>query len=141
MNSGHRFHVPTLHAFIQAVFHQMGSNDQEARLVADHLIASNLAGHDSHGIGMIPSYIRSFSLGHLQINRHAKVVKDAGVVITLDGDCALVRWRLTKPSRWGLKKLVSTVSPPWHYIIRIISDVLATGRSNARLQVLSQCIL
>ena len=31
MNSGHRFHVPTLHAFIQAVFHQMGSNDQEAR--------------------------------------------------------------------------------------------------------------
>ena len=48
MNSGHRFHVPTLHAFIQAVFHQMGSNDQEARLVADHLIASNLAGHDSH---------------------------------------------------------------------------------------------
>ena len=61
MNSGHRFHVPTLHAFIQAVFHQMGSNELEARLVADHLIASNLAGHDSHGIGMIPSYIRSFS--------------------------------------------------------------------------------
>ena len=88
MNSGHRFHVPTLHAFIQAVFRQMGSVEQEARLVADHLIAANLAGHDSHGIGMIPSYIRSFSQGHLQINRHAKVVKDAGAVITLDGDCA-----------------------------------------------------
>lgn len=92
MNSGHRFHVPTLHAFIEgAVFHQMGSNELEARLVADHLIASNLAGHDSHGIGMIPSYIRSFSQGHLQINRHAKVVNDAGAVITLDGDCAFGR--------------------------------------------------
>lgn len=78
MNSGHRFHAPTLHAFIQAVFRQMGSEEQEARLVADHLIAANLAGHDSHGIGMIPSYVRSFSQRHLQLNRHAKVVKDAG---------------------------------------------------------------
>lgn len=104
MNSGHRFHVPTLHAFIQAVFHQMGSNDQEARLVADHLIASNLAGHDSHGIGMIPSYIRSFSLGHLQINRHAKVVKDAGAVITLDGDCAFGQVAAHEAITLGIEK-------------------------------------
>ncbi|STN02668.1 putative dehydrogenase [Escherichia coli] len=55
MVSGHRFDAQTLHSFIQAVFRQMGSEEQEAKLVADHLIAANLAGHDSHGIGMIPS--------------------------------------------------------------------------------------
>ena len=54
MESGHRFDAQTLHSFIQAVFRQMGSEEQEAKLVADHLIAANLAGHDSHGIGMIP---------------------------------------------------------------------------------------
>ena len=59
MVSGHRFDAQTLHSFIQAVFRQMGSEEQEAKLVADHLIAANLAGHDSHGIGMIPSYVRS----------------------------------------------------------------------------------
>ncbi len=53
MESGHRFDAQTLHSFIQAVFRQMGSEEQEAKLVADHLIAANLAGHDSHGIGMI----------------------------------------------------------------------------------------
>ncbi len=57
MESGHRFDAQTLHSFIQAVFRQMGSEEQEAKLVADHLIAANLAGHDSHGIGMIPSYV------------------------------------------------------------------------------------
>jgi uncharacterized oxidoreductase len=88
MNSGHRFSAPTLHAFVEAVFRQMGSHEQEARLVADHLIAANLAGHDSHGVGMIPSYIRSFSQGHLQINRHASVIKDAGAILTLDGNRA-----------------------------------------------------
>ncbi|MDU1785479.1 MAG: malate/lactate/ureidoglycolate dehydrogenase [Escherichia coli] len=64
MESGHRFDAQTLHSFIQAVFRQMGSEEQEAKLVADHLIAANLAGHDSHGIGMIPSYVRSWSQGH-----------------------------------------------------------------------------
>ncbi|WP_417654955.1 hydroxycarboxylate dehydrogenase HcXB [Escherichia coli] len=78
MESGHRFDAQTLHSFIQAVFRQMGSEEQEAKLVADHLIAANLAGHDSHGIGMIPSYVRSWSQGHLQINHHAKTVKEAG---------------------------------------------------------------
>ena len=88
MESGHRFDAQTLHSFIQAVFRQMGSEEQEAKLVADHLIAANLAGHDSHGIGMIPSYVRSWSQGHLQINHHAKVVKEAGAAVTLDGDRA-----------------------------------------------------
>jgi uncharacterized oxidoreductase len=88
MNSRYRFHAQTLHDFIQAIFRQMGSHAQEAQQVADHLIAANLAGHDSHGIGMIPSYIRSYSLGHLQINQHASVVKDAGAIVTLNGNGA-----------------------------------------------------
>lgn len=41
MESGHRFDAQTLHSFIQAVFRQMGSEEQEAKLVADHLIAAN----------------------------------------------------------------------------------------------------
>lgn len=44
MVSGHRFDAQTLHSFIQAVFRQMGSEEQEAKLVADHLIAANPQG-------------------------------------------------------------------------------------------------
>ena len=32
MVSGHRFDAQTLHSFIQAVFRQMGSEEQEAKL-------------------------------------------------------------------------------------------------------------
>lgn len=31
MESGHRFDAQTLHSFIQAVFRQMGSEEQEAK--------------------------------------------------------------------------------------------------------------
>lgn len=35
---------------------------------------------------MIPSYVRSHAQGYLQLNRHASVMKDAGAVVTLDGN-------------------------------------------------------
>lgn len=78
MESGHRFDAQTLHSFIQAVFRQMGSEEQEAKLVADHLIAANLAGHDSHGIGMIPSYVRSWSQGICKLIIMPKSLKRRG---------------------------------------------------------------
>ncbi|MDE1188431.1 MAG: malate/lactate/ureidoglycolate dehydrogenase [Pantoea sp.] len=74
-----------LHQFVQAIWLHAGSSADEARLVADHLVAANLAGHDSHGVGMIPSYMVSLSQGFLQLNQHTTVEKDVGAVLTLSG--------------------------------------------------------
>ena len=62
-----------------------GSAAAEADLVADHLVQANLAGHDSHGVGMIPSYIRQLKAGLVIPNTRAKVVKDDGAVLMFDG--------------------------------------------------------
>lgn len=78
----YRINAARLHQFVQAIWLHAGSEADEARLVADHLVAANLAGHDSHGVGMIPSYMRSFSQGHLQLNQHPVLEKDAGAVLT-----------------------------------------------------------
>ncbi|HIF7585068.1 TPA: Ldh family oxidoreductase, partial [Klebsiella pneumoniae] len=86
MPTGHRFLATDLHQFVVSLFTHLGSTPGEATLVADHLIAANLAGHDSHGVGMIPSYVKSHAGGFLQLNRHATVTKDAGAVVTLDGN-------------------------------------------------------
>lgn len=69
MQTGHRFQATDLHQFVKTLFTHMGSSLTEASLIADHLIAANLAGHDSHGVGMIPSYVRSHAQGYLQLNR------------------------------------------------------------------------
>jgi hydroxycarboxylate dehydrogenase B len=34
-----------------------GSEPAEAQLVAGHLVDANLAGHDGHGVGLIPHYV------------------------------------------------------------------------------------
>lgn len=82
MSQLYRINPARLHQFVQAIWLHAGSEADEARLVADHLVAANLAGHDSHGVGMIPSYMRSFTQGHLQLNQHPVLEKDAGAVLT-----------------------------------------------------------
>ncbi len=84
----YRFQANELHYFIENILRYAGSNPEETSLVADHLVAANLAGHDSHGVGMIPSYIRSLTQGYLQLNGHVTVVKDTGPIITLDGNAS-----------------------------------------------------
>ena len=74
-----------LHAFTMAICRADGSSDAEARLVADHLVLANLFGHDSHGVGMIPHYIQNTGAGACVRNNHAKIIRDNGAVIVIDG--------------------------------------------------------
>ncbi|SMG56097.1 malate/lactate/ureidoglycolate dehydrogenase [Paraburkholderia susongensis] len=80
-----RIPADQLHAYVKAIWEQAGSAPREAELVADHLVAANLSGHDSHGVGMIPSYVASLADAQLRLNLHAEVVKDAGAVLTVEG--------------------------------------------------------
>src|SRR4029077_6551872 len=74
-----------LHAFTTAICRADGSSAEEAQLVADHLVLANLFGHDSHGVGMMPAYIQNTTTGRCVRNHHAKIVRDNGAVIVIDG--------------------------------------------------------
>jgi uncharacterized oxidoreductase len=67
------------------VFAAAGSTEDEAAIVADHLVEANLKGHDSHGVGMIPSYLRNRDGGKVVPNEGGRVVSDSGSIIVYDG--------------------------------------------------------
>ncbi len=75
-----------LRAVIARIVAASGSEGDEPRLVADHLVEANLAGHDSHGIGMIPRYMLNVREGLLRPNRHAEVITDNGAIVVVDGN-------------------------------------------------------
>lgn len=62
----------------------MGSEEGEAAEVADHLVRANLAGHDSHGVGMLPTYVRLLHDGLLVPNQTAETVLDAGALLVIE---------------------------------------------------------
>jgi uncharacterized oxidoreductase len=73
---------------LQSVAHliarRMGSEEAEAAEVADHLVRANLAGHDSHGVGMIPAYVRLLHAGLLVPNQTPVIASDAGALLVID---------------------------------------------------------
>src|SRR5688572_8052394 len=80
-----RASADALRRTISAIVSAGGSADAEADLVADHLVQANLAGHDSHGVGMIPTYVRHLKAGLVVPNTRAKTVKDDGPALMFDG--------------------------------------------------------
>ncbi|MDW8469345.1 MAG: malate/lactate/ureidoglycolate dehydrogenase [Burkholderiales bacterium] len=85
MNEERVFRAPALARAIEAIVAAGGSDAREARLVAENLVTANLAGHDSHGVGMIPRYVDALLEGGLKVNQHPEVTFDGGAMLALDG--------------------------------------------------------
>jgi uncharacterized oxidoreductase len=78
------FQPGALRAVTHLIARRMGSDEAEAIEVADHLVRANLAGHDSHGIGMLPTYVRLLHDGLLVPNQTPETVLDAGALLIID---------------------------------------------------------
>lgn len=81
----HSIPTPALSRWTVDLFLAAGSSGEEARLAADHLVGANLAGHDSHGVGMVPRYVNSLLEDGLQLNRRIEVPVDTGSMLICDG--------------------------------------------------------
>ena len=62
-----------------------GVSEDEAKVVSRLSIAANLAGHDSHGIIQIPTYIDRVNRGHIVPGAEYEVVKDTPTTTVVDG--------------------------------------------------------
>lgn len=74
-----------LRAEVDRVLRGAGSGAEEAAIVADHLIEANLRGHDSHGVGVLPAYVRNIGLGRLHPNHHANFLRADPTMAVVDG--------------------------------------------------------
>ena len=63
----------------------MGCAEVEQREVADHLVESNLQGHDSHGVQMLPVYAAGIRSGRMRGNVPISVVPAASSFLVVDG--------------------------------------------------------
>lgn len=74
-----------LQAFMAAIFTAAGSSEAEAAQITEHLVTSNLSGHDSHGIGMLPTYMQHLREGFVHPDRVPQRVGGADPFAVFDG--------------------------------------------------------
>lgn len=93
--------------FAQSIIAAAGSEPAEAKEVATHLVEANLKGHDSHGVGMIPTYVRNVKAGHLKPNQHAALVSEAGPIAVFDGRMGYGQVTAREATEWAIAKAKS----------------------------------
>ncbi len=80
-----------MRTLVAEILRRAGSEDAEARLVADHLVDANLSGHESHGVVLLPIYVRHVGEELVIPNRPAELVRDDGAILLFDGGCGYGR--------------------------------------------------
>jgi uncharacterized oxidoreductase len=68
-----------------ALLEAAGASHSEAEAVATGCVNANLAGHDSHGIIMVPNYIDRIKVGHIVPGAKWTIVQESPTTTVIDG--------------------------------------------------------
>lgn len=81
----------------QKIFKAAGVSEDEAQIVTDLLVKSNLVGHDSHGIIRIPQYINLIKNEMIQPGVESEIIRETPSTAVVDG-------------KWGFGQVVASRS-------------------------------
>lgn len=75
-----------LETLVTKIFFAMNCSIKETSVISSHLVTANLMGHDSHGVGMIPIYVKSFHAGILFPNKSPTSLRNEPTISLYDGE-------------------------------------------------------
>jgi uncharacterized oxidoreductase len=73
-----------LREFVASVARRMGADPDVAAELARHLVGSNLAGHDSHGVIRVPQYVGDVDRGLIVPSARPVVARESAVAALVD---------------------------------------------------------
>lgn len=102
MEKRHHFHTPNLHAVARAILVGAGTPRHIAEDVVEILIKAHLAGHDSHGVLRIPSYIRRIEEGNIKPSAEPEILDETENTLRIEGNGGFGHYA----SRWAIRKAI-----------------------------------
>ncbi|MBI4242004.1 MAG: Ldh family oxidoreductase, partial [Candidatus Rokubacteria bacterium] len=93
-----------LKTFIARVLGALGIARHIADHTADLMVQTDLRGVDSHGIGMLPTYVEWTRAGYIEPAAEPRVVRDELATALVDGQRGLGHWTSTKAMELAIQK-------------------------------------
>ena len=84
-----RFRPERLRELGYALFRAAGCRDDDGKAVVDHLVESNLFGHDSHGVIRFYEYAKAIREGRFKPSGRPEIVRDHPAVAVVDAGGAM----------------------------------------------------
>ena len=75
-----------LRRMAQGILMGIGVPRPKAELIAESLVATSLRGVDSHGIHLLPHYVKQFRMGHIDPSVDGKVISESCACMAYDGE-------------------------------------------------------
>lgn len=123
-----------LRQFATAVIQSLGTPPETARLVSDHLVEANLAGHDSHGIIRLLQYYEDGKADRVRPQAKPRIVRRTASTALIDGNhgwgAAVARFAIDMAIEMAREGALSAVSVRnCHHIGRVgVYPALAAER-------------
>jgi LDH2 family malate/lactate/ureidoglycolate dehydrogenase len=83
---------------------RVGVPNDHALIVAESLVLANLRGVDSHGVGLLPRYVRRIKVGLMNPRVIPKIVRDFGSIAVIDGENGIGQVITTKAMEISIAK-------------------------------------
>src|SRR5687768_4607575 len=78
-----------------------------AETVAEILVEADLMGHSTHGLNLLPAYLRELEADTMTRSGEPIVLNDAGAAVTWDGDYLPGPWLVTKAIDLAMQRLAT----------------------------------
>lgn len=78
-----------LRGFVKDLLEASAVPAEKAALVAESLVAANLRGVDSHGVHLLPHYVRQLSVGNIDPAAKGRIVSETGGCLVFDGESGI----------------------------------------------------
>ncbi|MGH1489077.1 MAG: Ldh family oxidoreductase [Acidimicrobiales bacterium] len=103
-----RVPVSQLQSLIIDIFSAAGCSSAEADRIARHLLASDLAGHPSHGVVRVRNYVGWLGAGAVVADQEISVISENETLVVLDGGYGFGQTLGEEAVRIGLAKAEAT---------------------------------
>lgn len=94
-----RYHHKSLIRLASALLQKAGLEEERARIVAETLTEADLMGHTTHGLALLPAYLKELESGGMARTGEPETLQDQGAAITWDGGYL--------PGPWLMQKAIS----------------------------------
>jgi hydroxycarboxylate dehydrogenase B len=93
-----------LEAFVAGVVRKMGADAEVAAEVARHMVRSNLSGHDSHGVILLPAYVGQAERGELAPAARPVMLRETEVVALVDAQRGFGHFSTMHAMEWAIAR-------------------------------------
>lgn len=81
-----RIPADQLTRFASSLLQAAGASEDDAEIVARHLVDANLTGHDSHGVGLLPAYRHHLETGRVNLEAEERLLKETSILLQVNAD-------------------------------------------------------